>query len=591
MNEGEFAAEFIAGNVEKIFDIGSKAFGAVDEKLKLKLKMAYKSYLSKTREKYSKSKSFFIRNESIDLYSYYIPTGIQCGKHSISMPKFSSCTSESNRIIITGTGGSGKSVLMRHLFLDCISQKNYVPIMIELRDLNTGVMSLDEIVIEMLEMYGFETSAEYVSKAKAEGHFCFFFDGYDEVNHTIRKKLIKQISKLSNKYSDCPIFISSRPDEVFNGIEDFRIYRVLPLDLESASSLVKKLPFDAGVKEKFSNALLEGLFEKHKSFLSNPLLLSIMLLTYGENAEIPSKLSIFYNQAFEALFQRHDANKGGYNRDRSTSLDIQDFSRVFSLFSLQTYEKRAFKMPRTDCLEYISKAGGNLKEKFSSEDYLSDLLSAACLLIEDGLEIAYSHRSFQEYFVALHISLAAPDIQDQLVNRYWKNMTSDNVIYLLSEINPELIERVLIIPKLESLFREIKVKNKVGITHAAKYLKKVYKSLNIDEENLSASMDGIDANVSAIVHLAIHQSGLYEFPDKEYFDRHHKDMLKSYGSESEKVIYKTKELSFKTPIMVDTLNSKGAFSISYLQAAHDTFKIMKKKNDNRVKNLDDLLGI
>lgn len=405
------------------------------------------------------------------------------------------------------------------------------------------------------------------------------------------RQLIQQISNISNKYSECPIFISSRPDEVFNGIDDFDIYRMLPLDLELASSLVKKLPFDEEIKNKFSESLIDGLFEKHKSFLSNPLLLSIMLLTYGQNAEIPSKLSIFYNQAYEALFQRHDANKGGYSRERRTSLDIQDFSRVFSLFSLQTYEKRVFKMSRIDCLGYIEKSRDSLKKKFQPDDYLSDLLSAACLLIEDGLEISYSHRSFQEYFVALKISTASPDIQEQLVNRYWKNMTSDNVIYLLSEINPELVERVLIIPKLTELFNDIGVKNKVGITHAAKYVKKVYKSLNVDQESLSATMAGIDANASALVHLAISLCENYEFPDKDYFDSHLKKMIEKYGDGENRVEYPTKDLSYKAPIMADTLKSKGAFSREYLQAAYDSLKILKSKHDNRSRNLESLLGI
>ena len=85
-------------------------------------------------------------------------------------------------------------------------------------------------------------------------------------------------------------------------------------------------------------------------------------------------------------------------------------------------------------------------------------------MIEDGLEIAFSHRSFQEYFVACQISNSSPEIQNKLVERYWQNLYTDNVIYLLWEIDPELIERVLIVPKLEKLFKDIGVKKKVGIS-------------------------------------------------------------------------------------------------------------------------------
>ncbi len=418
MDEGKFVADFVAHNIGKIFEIGKKVYGTLDEVVQINLRTAYTDYLTKTREKYSKSKSFFIRNQSVDLYSYYVPIGIACGNKKIPTPSFDNCIEFSNRIVITGTGGSGKTVLIKHLFLDCIRDKRYTPVLIELRDLNTQAQSLNKFIINTLDTYGFNISGDYVNKAKKAGHFCFFLDGYDEVNHSLRKNLIKQIGSLSNKHPNCPIIISSRPDDVFNGIDQFSIFNALPLNLDAAKNLINKLPFDEVVKAKFTTDLTGGMFEKHESFLSNPLLLSIMLLTYGENAEIPSKLSIFYNQAYEALFQRHDANKGGYSRNRLTELDIQDFSRVFALFSLQTYEKRLFKMPRIDCLNYIEKSRDNLHKKFNIEDYLSDLLSAACLLLEDGLEIAFSHRSFQEYFVALHISTAQPEIQNKLINRY-----------------------------------------------------------------------------------------------------------------------------------------------------------------------------
>lgn len=591
MDEGKFVADFVAKNIEKIWKLGETVFGKFDETVQVQLKTAYKDYLNNTQEKYSKAKSFFIRNQSVDLYSYYVPTGVVCGKTCFLSPSFKELIEHSKKLVIVGSGGCGKSVLMRHLFLDCIKEKQYAPILIELRDLNSDSLKLEQVISDTLDSYGFNTSGDYIEKAKKAGHFCFFLDGYDEVNHNIRKKLVKDIKRLNTKYKNCPVIVSSRPDDVFNGIEELSIFKVMPLSLDSATKLINKLPFDADIKEKFAKDLKDGLFEKHESFLSNPLLLSIMLLTYGENAEIPSKLSIFYNQAYEALFQRHDANKGGYSRGRLTELDIQDFSRVFSLFALQTYEKRLFKMPRTACLEFIRKSRDNLQKEFPPEDYLQDLLSAACLLIEDGLDVAFSHRSFQEYFVAIHISNAAPDIQEKLINRYCKNINSDNVMHLLYELNPDLVERVLIVPRLKKLFLEIGVKNKVGITHAAKYIKRVYHSLNVDKERLTASLTNTSGDESAIVHLAIFATTAYNHPPKEYFDNNLIEMYEKYGTEERTVRFETKNLTYKTLIMADTLNGRGAFSMEYIQAGYEAYKRLDKKHKNYSSNLDDLLGI
>ena len=591
MDEGKFAADFISANMEKIISIGKKTFGAIDETIKLKLKTSYSDYLKNTTEKYSKAKSFFIRSEPVDLYDYYVPTGLNSGRNEISIPKFTSCLSASNRLVITGTGGTGKSVLMRHLFLDCAYQKNYIPILIELRDLNTSKSTLKEAIENSLSTYGFDLHVDFIDKAKKEGHFCFFLDGYDEVDHKLRKNLTTQIKELSNKFKKCPIFISSRPDDTFNGIESFKIFHVKKLTLKSATALIGKLPYDQEIKRKFIKDLEEGIFEKHKSFLSNPLLLSIMLLTYGENAEIPSKLSIFYNQAYEALFQRHDANKGGYSRKRKTALDIQDFSRVFSLFSLQTYERRLFKMPRTECLTYIEKAKNNLRKDFTPENYLTDLLSAACLLIEDGLEIAFSHRSFQEYFVALYISSAPPETQKRLIERYSNNNQPDNVIDLLNEINPIAVERYFIIPTLEQVFLDIKVKNKIGVTHAAKYMKTVYKSLSLSREDFTATCTKTGSITSKAARLAIQKCNNFKFPNADYFTSNRASMLEKYGNEDNEATYTLNSLSYKSPFLLDTLNGRGAFSAIYIQAVYEAFKTIKNTHDNRDNDLDALLGI
>ena len=588
---GAVIAGFITKNFEKIWSVGKNVYSAADESIQVSLKTAYTDYLSKTSEKYSKSKSFFIRNEPTNLYSYYVPIGISCNANSIDEPDIGRCTIKSNRIIISGSGGSGKSVLLKHLFLDCIASGSYVPIMVELRDLNGAEVTLDQFVSDLLSDFGFQITGNYIEKAKKAGHFCFFLDGYDEITHLHRKRLLKEIKSLSKKYPTCPVIISSRPDEAFNGLEEFSNFFVKPLTLITASQLVEKLPFDLEIKAKFQKDLHAKLFESHTSFLSNPLLLSIMLLTYGENSEIPSKLSIFYNQAFEALFLRHDAYKGGYSRARLTKLDIQNFARVFSVFSLQTYDRRDFKMPRTTCLKYIEKSKASLALDFIVEDYLDDLLSAACLLTEEGLEIAFSHRSFQEYFVALHISSATPEIQEKLIERYWANMNSDNVIHLLYELNPELVERVLFLPKLAEFFKELGVKREVGITHASKAFKKQFDSLNIEPNRITATSTRVNAGVYELISFVVTASSEYIFPEKEIFDEREARLLKSFGDDKKTIRIASSKLSYKHPIFNDLLNWEGNFSIKYLQAAYTTFKKMKSRHDNRLQKLDSLLGL
>ena len=591
MDETELAKDYLVKNIDKIYEFGKFVFGKADKNIQIGLKTAYTKYLVATQKKYSKSKSFFIRHEPVDLYKYYVPTGISCDQKTITHPSFRGLVDTSMRVVITGSGGSGKSILMKHLFLDCIKDGFYVPVLIELRDLNSYGKGLDDFVINTLDTFGFDVSGDYLKAAKQAEHFCYFLDGYDEVSTTLKPNLLKEIVGLSKRFPGSPIFISSRSDDTCGSFDDFSIFAMEPLDLDSAVSLVEKLPFDESIKSKFVGNLKSGLFVEHESFLSNPLLLSIMLLTYSENAEIPSKLSVFYNQAYEALFQRHDAYKGGFRRDRKTPLDIQDFARVFSLFALQTYEKRIFKMPKTTCLEYIDKCKKMFGLNFKAEDYLEDLISAACLLVEDGLEIAFSHRSFQEYFVARHISQAMPDIQLKLIDRYWKNIVSDNVIGLLSEINPDLIERNLLVPKLEEFFHSIGVKRMVGVTHAARFFKSAYSELSIDDENIRATYNNKSIIYPKLFRMALAICRTYTMPDQSYFDEFRTNFQIKHGKPGKSVVYKTSKISLREPVLIDLLKGKGAFSVEYLDGVYKAFKILKNKHNSAAQNLDSLLGI
>lgn len=598
MDEGKFAAEFLSANLEKIYDFGREVYGKFDATIQINLKTAYTDYLNASRLKYSKSKSFFIRNQPVELYSYYVPSGIRCGEKIISNPNFQKCSEFTKRIVISGTGGSGKSVLIKHLFLDCIQEKSHTPILIELRDLNTIEKSLNEYISETLSNFGFKTTDDYMKNAKEAGHFCYFFDGFDEVTPKLRNKLIKEIDSLSKKFPKCPIFLSSRPDDILDGLDDFSTFRMMPLQLGEALELVGKLPFDEIIKNKFCTDMKKGLFEQHKSFLSNPLLLSIMLLTYGEYAEIPSKLSIFYNQAFDALFRRHDAYKGAYKRDRLTALDIQDFSRVFALFSLQTYEKRLFKIPRTQCIEFIDKSIRILNINVNPDDYLSDLLNAACLLIEDGLEITFSHRSFQEYFVALYISSAAPDYQVKLIDRFWLNMRSDNVMQLLREINPDLFERSLLVPKLEDCFAEIKIKKSVGITHFLNYLKLFFSVINFDygDESASFTYRNQNSNLRVCQNIllriaAIDYAKYVRCSDGLLAEKNKMLSEKYFSADYYEYEYETNALNIKSPILKD-LNVNGFWHSSYfLSAAYNSYKELKSKHTSSSQSFDILLGL
>lgn len=107
---------------------------------------------------------------------------------------------------------------------------------------------------------------------------------------------------------------------------------------------------------KFYKELDEYLYDKYKTFASNPLLLTIMLLTFENRASIPDKLNDFFEQAFTTLFHTHDATKGGYKRDIQSKLGYEDFKAVFSYFCFKSFFNSDYKFSENKVLEYIGMA-------------------------------------------------------------------------------------------------------------------------------------------------------------------------------------------------------------------------------------------
>jgi hypothetical protein len=592
------AAEFVNQNIEHFYQAGKDAIKGAADKVRLMLKNSYKDYLECAVPRYSKAKSFFVRNEPTYLYNFYVPIGVSCGESQISNASVKDMASVNPHAVVTGGGGSGKSMLMRHLFLDALVNKERVPIYIELRDVNQSNESIVATIQETLHSNKFHLDDTYIEKALRAGHFVLLFDGFDEVTLSLRKTVSKQLLALAKNYDKNIILISSRPDNEFSGWPTFSVFKMNELTLDQACKLIEKLPFEGEFKTKFLKDLRESLFQKHQSFLSNPLLLSIMLLTYGQSADIPNKLNVFYNQAYEALFQRHDALKGAFQRDRATSLDIQDFARIFSALSLQTYDKRIFQMSKAQAIEYLEKSKAILNISFDTSDYLQDAEQAVCLLVEDGLLITFSHRSFQEYFVARFIYHAKREVQQKLIDKYSRAINIDNVMGLLFEMNPELFERALLIPELERLERAVKVKRKIGITHFFRFLRSEVDEIRISDNGLEGFYMRNSYGFHAIIDFAITRVGKlidwtpfldFEQTQAEIPWQKYRKHYETYESQGKATVIPIAKLKFTDDIIKDLASSRTYFSIATLEQALALKKALVAKHESIDSSLDEIL--
>ncbi|HCL81709.1 MAG TPA: hypothetical protein DHW81_05635 [Nitrospiraceae bacterium] len=320
-----------------------------------------------------------------------------------------------------------------------------------------------------------------------------------------------------------------------------------------------------------------------------------MLLTYGQSANIPSKLNVFYNQAYEVLFERHDALKGGYKRDRLTHLDIQDFGRLFSAFCLQTYDKRQLEFTHTQALEYIEKSQQITGLTCKKVDYLNDLIQAVCLLVEEGLQLVFSHRSFQEYFTARFIADARPDIQEPLVKKYSRMAQIDSVLHLLYELRPDIVETYYIIPGLDQLFANLGVKKKIGKRHYAKYFKIMFFSIEPHDEGCALSLKQ-PAHIFNLTRFAFqHCSSLVDLPtiDKSSMLSNKDKLKKLVTGHCEKAGMKTiilKDYPQVDNLLADVGGIPSVYSMETLVGLDRIRSALKQKTIIEEKSLESILS-
>jgi hypothetical protein len=361
--------------------------------------------------------------------------------------------------------------------------------------------------------------------------------------------------------------------------------------LERAVELVQKLPFDDPVKEKFVTDLRASLFERHKSFLSNPLLLSIMLLTYSDVAHIPDKLGIFYNQAYESLFQKHDALKGGFQRERRSGLDIQDFGRAFAAFCIQSYDAREFSFSQSRALEICDRGKKITRLVYEPQAILDDALQAVCLLVEEGMEITFAHRSFQEYFAARFIYSCPSEVKSKLVKRITPGVQSDAVMALLHELDPYTVEQHYILPVIENLKSRIKLVREVGISHFLRYIKCLFAAFERrDDHGLSAMIaDGTLFSATGFARKryrcqpeevsAERQAAAYQAP-ADAFDQ-------EFGGRSS---VSTKSLTTRNKFVRVLFDSPGIWGASELRHLLSIESLIRQSHKDAQSSLDAILA-
>ena len=404
-----------------------------------------RDYIIKSYNEIGRAKTLLYRDESQLIENFCINTDLsykntQRNTKIIKTDKVQNILDRSHKIIITGLGGVGKTIMMKFMHINCIKQLDLFPVFITLRNVpvNDGKVSIFTSVKEALTQYGAKMSDELIEASLQKGCYLILFDGFDEIKSEFSGTIANEIMKFSRKYDNNYFVVSSRPSDEFISWDNFKVLHTKPLSLEQALALIDKLVYDDETKNNFKNELKTNFYVKRQEFASNPLLLTTMFLVYYYNGFIPEDFCDYYEEAFRVMFYKHDKTKfNNYKREIHSKLSESELQRLFERFCFKTFFRQKYSFKEHELLEYIKDSIQKTNVHAEPSAVLKDLSQNLCMLVKDGLEYQFVHRSFQEYFAAIYTKLLSDDEQKKLLPTFIKN--NPNLAYQ-SEYFPILVK-------------------------------------------------------------------------------------------------------------------------------------------------------
>lgn len=342
------------------------------------------------------------------------------------------------QIAILGSGGFGKTTLLRHISF-IYSQEKYhrynapklTPFLLHLRDWQDELIQIDSPNLPtLISEYHLPTlfnnaslkiPPKWADMLLSKGKALVMLDGFDEVSIECREQVSRWISQQMQEYNQSTFIVASRP----SGYRDYVAERpMIPLFIQkfslhqqeafvrhwylyqerSARSEKNTLQAQEAANAKSQN-LLSQLVDPNRSELrelaENPLLLN-MLTTFhrfNPSLELPRKLSELYRGIFRLQLR---------NRPRSRSigmtLSLEESQDILQRIALEMAKMEEVRISHQKLISFLRKHWILKQHIFDPIKWLQEIVQVSELLVErESSEYEFAHLGFRDYLAAIAI--------------------------------------------------------------------------------------------------------------------------------------------------------------------------------------------
>jgi len=398
-----------------------------------------------------KVKTLWQIDKPVDLGIFYYPTKLIVSGKKRVISEYDAFVTDAP-IVVEGIAGQGKSIFLRFLCARELEVGSRIPVFIELRKYDEG--GLQQQIQDALTSLGLDYDADIVDGLLKAGKLLLLLDAFDEVDSKFRVKCISDVERLEESAPGVPIVITARPNSQIQASRLFHVWKISDLDEAEYKQVIHKLCNDSGL----ANDIISQIEKSQRSIgemLTTPLFVTLLVIQFKASQQIPENIAGFYDSLLDVLLKRHDGTKPGYIRPRQCGLNDRTLRKIFEAFCFVTKFAHSSEYNRNQICRGAELAAKETSIKVDSEKFIDDVVKVTCLLIEEGGQFRFIHKSVQEYYCAAYVKRRPAAWARKFYteargsgSRMW-----EQELYFLSEIDSFRYATSFAIPELEDLIK------------------------------------------------------------------------------------------------------------------------------------------
>ena len=359
-------------------------------------------------------------------------------------------------VLVEATVGQGKSILMRYLALQEPEKNKRIPIFIELKNISKE-KNLNQLIKDKIISWTSDITDEQIKYILQSGKVSLFLDAFDEISKDYVLDTFSTIECFALDYKDLKLIVSSRPDHDIKFSNYFEAFSVNPYDENDQKELINILVPDSD-NRKILISSIENSTPEIKNILTTPLMIGLYIKKFNIDFTPPENLTSFYKNLFEVVAMTHDRTKGGFVRKISSELSQEKLEKLFERFCFECYKIDKTSFDRSEIIKILDNCLNKLEIKgCTAQQVLSDFCNYLCLILKDGTNHTFIHRSIFEFYVAFFASNLNEKNAQSLIPKL-KNM---NILRFLKFLNTYYFNKYYLKQEIEDyfLFLDIDIEN------------------------------------------------------------------------------------------------------------------------------------